>query len=59
MEEEKKASQGAGLKKLWTLCANGHKHYYDCGVVIYPPPIVCVECGATVMKSGEDVCGEG
>jgi len=52
-------TNGTGLYKVYTVCANGHKHYYECGVIIDPIPVVAECCGANVIKSGSDICGEG
>lgn len=47
------------LYKEWTLCTNGHTHWYTCGVVVEPPAITCVECGAPVIDRGKEMCGTG
>ena len=50
---------GGGLKKVWTKCTNGHKYYYECGVIVSPIPDTAECCGANVTDSGSDICGEG
>jgi hypothetical protein len=46
--------------KYYTLCTEGHKHWYPCGTVIEPPPTRCDEegCGAAVIDFGKRICNE-